>query len=237
MNALIGITTTFHFETTQPALSGLFYANTMPKKKRTPKRYRGPAWSELELAIMRKLFPTTRTDMMARVLRRSRKSISARAHAMRLSKSPEHMQREYAQRVERCKANPFKPGQLSGRAKQNYVPVGTTAISSDGLLKKKWTDDPKLPSHKRWRTVHVLVWEAAHGPVPPGHVLAFKKGMHTTVEHEITLDKIERISRAENMQRNSYWTNLPREMAQLYHLKGQLHRRLNSLEKQRDHNS
>ena len=238
----------------------------MTQKKRTPKRYRGPAWSDLELAIMHKLFATTSTDMMARVLRRSRKAISARAHAMGLSKSPEHMQREYALRVERSKAHPntikpgarpwnfglrgvtgvhpnnranhFRPGQLSGRAAQNYVPVGTTAINGDGLLKKKWTDDPHLTPHQRWRPVHVMVWEAAHGPVPPGHIVVFKHpSLRTTVEHEITLDKVECISRAENMRRNSYWTNFPRELAQLYRIKGQLHRRLNYLEKQRDHHT
>ena len=215
---------------------------------------------------MRKLFPAISSDMMARVLRRSRKAISARAHAMGLSKSLEHMQREYALRVERSKAHPntikpgarpwnlglrgvtgvhpnnranqFRPGQLSGQAAQNYVPVGTTAINSDGLLKKKWTDDPHLTPHQRWRPVHVMVWEAAHGPVPPGHIVVFKQpSLHTTVEHEITLDKIECISRAENMRRNSYWTNLPREVAQLYRIKGQLHRRLNYLEKLHDNHT
>ena len=215
---------------------------------------------------MRKLFPAISSDMMARVLRRSRKAISARAHAMGLSKSLEHMQREYALRVERSKAHPntikpgarpwnlglrgvtgvhpnnranqFRPGQLSGQAAQNYVPVGTTAINSDGLLKKKWTDDPHLTPHQRWRPVHVMVWEAAHGPVPPGHIVVFKQlSLQTTVEHEITLDKIECISRAENMRRNSYWTNLPREVAQLYRIKGQLHRRLNYLEKLHDNHT
>lgn len=229
-------------------------------KKRTPTRYRGPAWSELELAIMRKLFPAISSDMMARVLRRSRKSISAKAYLMGLGKSPEHMQREYALRAERSKAHPhtikpgarpwnlglrgvtgvhpnnranyFKPGKLSGRAAQNYVPVGTTAINNDGLLKKKWTDDPQLTPHRRWRPVHVMVWEAAHGPVPPGHIVVFKHpSLRTTVEHEITLDKLECISRAENMLRNSYWENFPPELAQLYRIKGQLRRKINYLER------
>ena len=211
---------------------------------------------------MRKLFPVTSTDMMARVLRRSRRAISTQAHLMRLSKSPEHMQREYAQRSERSKAHPntikpgatpwnlglrgvtgvhpnnrgnyFRPGQLSGRAAQHYVPVGTTAINGDGLLKKKWTDDRNLPPYRRWRPVHVMVWEAAHGPVPPGHIVVFRHpSLRTTVEHEITLDKLECISRAANMLRNSYWENFPREMAQLYRIKGQMHRKINYLEKTR----
>lgn len=213
---------------------------------------------------MRKLFPVTSTDMMARVLRRSRKAISTQAHLMRLGKSHEHMQREYAQRAERSKAHPntikpgaipwnlgkrgvtgvhpinranyFKPGQLSGRAAQHYVPVGATTINGDGMLKKKWTDDRNLTPYQRWRPVHVLVWEAAHGPVPPGHIVVFRHpSLRTTVEHEITIDKLECISRAENMRRNSYWENFPHELAQLYWLKGQLRRKINYLEHKNDH--
>ena len=71
-----------------------------------------------------------------------------------------------------------------------------------------------------FNTLHALVWIQAHGPIPPGYIVRFKKGQKTIIEEEITLDKIECIPRSENMGRNSYWENLPREVAELYQLKG-----------------
>jgi hypothetical protein len=34
--------------------------------------------------------------------------------------------------------------------------------------------------YRNWVAVHRLVWEQAHGPVPPGHIVVFRPGRHTT---------------------------------------------------------
>jgi hypothetical protein len=43
----------------------------------------------------------------------------------------------------------------------------------------------------------------------------------------ITLGRLELISRAENMRRNSYHTRYPKEVAQLIQLRGALNRQIN----------
>ncbi|MEN1942689.1 HNH endonuclease signature motif containing protein [Luteimonas sp. MJ293] len=82
---------------------------------------------------------------------------------------------------------------------------------------------------RNWRPVRVLVWEAAHGPVPEGHVVRFKDGCASTNPDEITADKLECITRAENMKRNSYWETLPPDAARLVQLRSALNRRINTL--------
>lgn len=127
--------------------------------------------------------------------------------------------------IQRTKATRFKP-----RAPQecrNYRPIGSLRLSKDGYLERKVTDDHPVPA-RRWVGVHRLVWEQAHGPVPPGHAVVFKPGRRTTVEAEITLDRLECITRAELMRRNSYHTRLPPEVAQLVQLRGALHRKINN---------
>jgi hypothetical protein len=75
--------------------------------------------------------------------------------------------------------------------------------------------------------VHLLVWEAANGPVPPGHAITFLPGRRTTDASLITLDALQLVSRAELMRRNSHHTNYPKEVSQLIQLKGALNRKIN----------
>jgi hypothetical protein len=98
----------------------------------------------------------------------------------------------------------FKKGQMHGAAQHNYVPIGTEKVDKKrNVLMRKVTDDPTIFPVKRWRPVHVLVWEAAHGPVPEGRICVFKPGRKTFVADEITADKLEVITLAENMRRNT----------------------------------
>src|SRR5690606_22166938 len=75
----------------------------------------------------------------------------------------------------------FKKGQMSGAAQHNYVPIGSLRITRDGQLERKVTDDPSIYPARRWVPVARLVWEAAHGPIPPKHVVRFLPGMATAV--------------------------------------------------------
>jgi hypothetical protein len=62
-----------------------------------------------------------------------------------------------------------------GARPENWMPVGSERINADGYVDVKISDtDPK--PQKRWRGKHILIWEAAHGPVPPGHVVIFGDG-------------------------------------------------------------
>ena len=45
-----------------------------------------------------------------------------------------------------------------------------------------------------WVSVQRLVWEAAHGPIPPGHRIAFKGGKPVTDEALIVPEALECIT-------------------------------------------
>lgn len=119
----------------------------------------------------------------------------------------------------------FKAGRLNGRAAAQVAPLGAHRIVN-GNLERKVTTLSGAP-HLRWHPVHRLVWIAANGPVPPGHLVVFRPGMHTNVEAEITLDRLELITYAENMRRNSIHTLLPPELARVAQLRGALTRQIN----------
>lgn len=55
------------------------------------------------------------------------------------------------------------------------------------------------PSHRRWKSVHSLIWEEAHGEIPPGHLVVFRDRN----TKNIAIDNLELVSRAENMRRNT----------------------------------
>lgn len=114
----------------------------------------------------------------------------------------------------------FKPGHRGGRAAEKYQPIGTERISKDGIRQRKVNDD--MPLQARWKAVHAVVWEAAHGPIPAGHFVCFRDGNR----ENITLENLELISRADNLRRNSIH-RLPQEIASLCQLKGAVTRQIN----------
>lgn len=121
----------------------------------------------------------------------------------------------------------FKKGRPA-TATSNYLPIGSVRVTRDGYLERKMTDDPRIVPARRWTAVSRLVWEAAHGPIPRAHLVAFKPGMHTVVLAEITLDRLECITKAENMKRNTCH-NYPKPIAELIQLRGALTRKINRL--------
>lgn len=127
----------------------------------------------------------------------------------------------------------FKPGRKPQESR-NYVPIGSLRISADGYLERKVTDDQSLYPSRRWQFVHRQVWEAAHGPIPAGHMVVFRKGQFTNQLELLNADRLECISRAENAQRNSLWRQDP-EMMRLHHLKAQITRQVNRINKESPH--
>lgn len=119
----------------------------------------------------------------------------------------------------RMKETQFRKGERRGAAVELWKPIGTERISKDGYLERKVNDD--LPRQRRWRAVHLLLWESTHGPVPKGHAIAFKNGDRT----DIRLDNLECISRRELMSRNTVH-NLPKPLAGAVQLLGALNRQI-----------
>lgn len=129
----------------------------------------------------------------------------------------------------------FKKGAMAGRAQKLWKPVGSERISKDGYLERKIhdTDFGDLPSNeanrlrqRRWRAVHLVVWEEAHGPLPKGYAVCFKDGN----KRNIALDNLEMVKRSDLMRRNTIH-NLPPELKQTVQLLGRVNRQIRKRER------
>lgn len=217
-------------------------------------------WTDIEVEILRRLYADTPTRLVADKLGRPLSQVYQTAARLGLKKSDEYLASPHACRLRRgdgvgaafrykkgnVPANKgtrrpgwapgrmaetqFKKGEMAGAAQHNYVPIGSLRLSKDGYLERKMTDDPALVPARRWTAVHRLVWEETHGPVPDKHVVRFKPGMSTAVEAEITIDKLECISLAENMRRNTIH-RYPQEIKDAIRSVAVLNRRINNVEK------
>lgn len=206
-------------------------------------------WTDEENAYLRQHYADTTPEALEARLGRSRSSIYQHATVMGLKKSAEYFRTEVAGRFVkngRHNGHRFAPGFVPwNKGKKGWVakgteatrfkpgakpvqtmPVGSYRLNSDGHLQRKIGEEPGA-NHKRWRNVAELVWIEAHGPLPPGHIVVFKPGMRTAVLEEITLDKVECISRAENARRNHARTDP--ELIKLYQLKGAITRQVNRI--------
>ena len=116
----------------------------------------------------------------------------------------------------------FKKGRPASEAR-NYVPIGSHRVSKDGYVERKVTDDPSIVPARRWVGVHRLVWMEANGPIPADGVIAFRPNRRTSVLEEITLDRLECITRAENARRNQ----MAPEIRPIVQLRGAITRQIN----------
>ena len=209
-----------------------------------PRQY----WTDDQVATITLLYPDTPTAELAKLLGGSIKRIHCKAKQLGIKKSAAYLDSKAACRLRRgdnvgeqhrfkkgcspwnkgmkgitCggEATQFKPGHQP----LNTLPIGSYRTSRDGNLQRKISND-KGSNSKRWRCVHELVWIAANGPVPPKHIVVFKPGMHSTTLEEITLDKVECISLAENMRRNTCH-QYGKEIARLIQLRGAVSRQIN----------
>lgn len=218
-------------------------------------------WSPDEVEALRQLYPHHTARFVANVMGRDVSSVYNKAFSLQLEKSDAFWQSDASGRTRRGKQDPrmratqFKKGQApwnqgikgsaglhpnsratqfkKGRAAQescNYLPIGSQRVTKGGLLERKVTDNHPVPA-RRWVAVHRLVWEAANGPVPEGHIVVFKDKRRTVVPEEITLDRLECISRAENARRNHPSRRSP-EYHKLVQLKGAITRQLNRIRKE-----
>jgi hypothetical protein len=207
-------------------------------------------WTPAEDALLAERYPNEPTADIARDLHRDVTTVYRRASRLGLFKTEAYMSSPASCRLRRGdevgrdhrfkkgqtphnkgKRRPgwapgrmaetqFKKGHRGGKAAQLYQPIGTERPYKGGYTQRKVNDD--FPLQRRWKFVHVIAWEEAHGPVPPGHCVAFKNRDKT----DVRLDNLELISRAENMRRNSYH-RYGKDIARVIQLRGAVQRQIN----------
>ncbi|TDX30805.1 HNH endonuclease [Modicisalibacter xianhensis] len=193
-------------------------------------RNHGKRWSPQDDDDLRRLYPTNEIRVLEKIFGRPEKAITARAHRLGLTKAPDYVPPrrgvfEKGQKPWNKGTHFSPPGSEKGRFKKGqrphtWVPIGTERVSKDGILERKVTDAGPAKDH--FCSVHSIIWEERHGPIPEGHIVRFKSDDKRNFDD----DNLELVSRAENMQRNSYHRYGP-EIAQLYQLKGALSRKIN----------
>ncbi|MBO3274164.1 HNH endonuclease [Pseudomonas sp. Milli4] len=190
-----------------------------------PTRRPRQPWSEVEVEQLVALYPDTPMYQLVERFGRTDQKIYAKANKLGLRRSEAFLASPFAGRIRpgaelgkgtrfqkghktwnagisyqaggRAPATRFKPGQVNGRAAQLLKPIGYERVTDDGILQRKIRDDG--PPQRRWKSVHMILWEEQHGPVPAGHMVAFRDGNRRNFAPE----NLVLISRAENMQRNS----------------------------------
>lgn len=187
----------------------------------------GRPWTAEEDAVLRERYPHEPSKAIAAALGRSLSSVYVRAQCIGVQKSAEYVAttRWRAGHVPASAGRPFKPGDRAWNKGQSYrngsdtmraryaagyrpqteKPIGSLRLrTTRGLtyLERKFSMTGTNQS-QRWRTVHRLVWEAEHGPTPRGRVVVFRPGMHTVVADEITLERLELVTHAQLLERNS----------------------------------
>lgn len=203
-------------------------------------------WTEDQTELLRTFYPNFKTEDVAFMLGQAPSAVYQKARAIGLRKSAEFLASPAAGRLDgiRGSATRFQKGHSSwnkgtkgvhiggeqtqfkpGQMPHNTLPIGAYRQDPSGTLQRKVSND-KGSNSKRWRGVHELVWVEANGPVPPKHIVVFKPGMRTAVLEEITLDRVECISLAENMKRNTRH-NLPPELNEVIQLRAVLTRQIN----------
>lgn len=216
-------------------------------------------WVPEEIAVLQAQYPDHSAAAVGQLLGRAAGSVHQKAAALGLKKSAAFLASDSAGRVQRGQQHPamvatrfqagaapwnkgvaydakgrshetrFKKGVLNGTAAKLWKPVGAYRLC-EGQLQIKTGTTPG-PNNLRWTPVTRMVWVAAHGPMPAGHIVVFKPGLSTNVLEDITPDRLDCITRAENARRNSVHTRYPPEVARLVQLRGALNKQINKRQK------
>ena len=208
------------------------------------------AWSDAELAALRRMYTTHAAAEIGAAIGRSKPAVHNMARALGLRKSPEWV----ADRARMRMQDPSHPGyrtrfapghvtwnagmkglQLSpatqfkpGQRPQTWRPIGTNRTSKEGYLQRKIADTGC--SRRDYVPVHHLVWRMHGGTIPPGHALAFRNGNKAHID----INNLELITRAELMARNTVH-NLPPRLKAVIVIKRTLARTITLKERTHDH--
>lgn len=208
-------------------------------------------WTKFEIDILILEYPNVPTSALAKRFKTSMSSVYAQAYVHGLHKSDSYRESPDSGRLlkglRRSPATEFKQGSepwnkgvsyvaggrsaetrfKPGRKPHTWKPIGHERISQDGYLQRKMTDTGH--TIRDYVSVHHLLWSEHNGPVPANHAIVFKDGNR----HNLCIENLECVSRAELMKRNSYHNKYPKEIGLAIQLKGALNRKINRLIKEK----
>ena len=183
-------------------------------------------WSDDQTRLLMQLYPDTPMPELIQRLGFTASAIYQKARSLGLRRSEQYLASEHACRLRkgdnvgaeyrfrpgmaswnkgkkgwqaggRSAETRFKPGTINGSAAERLKPVGFERVTDDGILQRKIRADG--PPHRRWQSVHEIIWEELNGPRPAGHLVVFRDGNR----RNFSPDNLELITRAENCRRNS----------------------------------
>lgn len=204
-------------------------------------------WTGAQKRLLRREYPNTPTREIAKKLGLSLQQTVSTAMNLGLRKSPAYLASPHACRLRRgdnvgaahrfekghAPANKGlrRPGWYRGRMRQTqfkkgnrphtWRPIGTEAVNADGYLVRKMTETG--PQQHRWKAVHRILWQEAHGKIPPKHAVVFKDGDKTNIK----LENLELVTRSELGRRNVMWNRYQKALARTIQLIGALKRQIN----------
>jgi len=204
-------------------------------------------WTDIEIEIMKDMYPDHYADQVAEKLNRSISSIYGQAGKLKLKKSEAFMQSELNKQAERLRVigvkSHFKKGQTpinkgkkmsadvyekikhtffaKGHAPHNAYKDGHEVIRRDTSGNNYWMI--KIPDCKRLIYKHIYIWTCLHGPVKPGYNIAFKDGNQLNC----VIENLECISNAELMLRNTIH-RFPQALKNMIRLNNKLNRTIDA---------
>jgi hypothetical protein len=209
-------------------------------------------WTDISLRQLRQHYPHTTGAHVAKLIGTSLSSVYAKAKVLGLCKSAEFFasaesgrttgqigqQTRFASGQESWnKGKHYEAGGRSaetrfvaGAMPHNTKPIGSYRINGEGYLDLKVNND-KGANHVRWHPVHRLVWEEVNGKVPQGSMIVFRPGARTNKLDEITIDKVECITRAEHARRYQPYAR-GKEFGDLVIIKSQITRHVNRIQRE-----
>lgn len=184
------------------------------------------------------------TDQVARQLGRTTYAVYRVAQRMGLKKSAAYLATEASGRMRpgdtRGAASRFTKGQASHNKGRKLSPEQYARMAPTMFRKGHMPHTTKVDGHislrrdahgreylwvrtglGRWKHLHRHLWEAAHGPVPAGHVVTFKDGDRANC----VLANLEMVTSAERMRRTTIM-NLPKDLRHAIWALGRLRKTL-----------
>ena len=203
-----------------------------------------PAIPQEKLSLIIQLFPHISTKELAEKLGLSYRTISNKAHALGLKKTPKYLSSINAGREqsEATIAAQFKKGQMphnkgvkmpnsvrikvehtmfkAGQTSYNNKPIGYERLGKDGYIQIK-TQSGFKPKNR-------VVWEQHFGAVPAGNIVIFKDGDKLN----FNIDNLDIITRADNANRNKIFITYSPEYKEVLGILHKLDKIIKNAEKQ-----